>query len=269
MDILHITVLAVVQGITEFLPVSSSAHLVLVPALTSWPDQGIVFDIALHLGTLLAVLLYFWRDVGHVARGKWDILHGRLHTPQARLVSGLAVATLPILVFGMLLMGWVAESARFVPLLAATSIGFGLLLWYADQKPVTKPQNTDVHLQDALIFGLFQALAIIPGTSRSGACVTAGRLLGYNRQQAGRFGTLMAVPTIALSGVASVWDANLAALNWQTQAPALLSGMLIAFLCGLAGIHLLMSLLARSGYWPFVLYRIALGTALLVWYYCM
>ncbi len=266
MDFWHITVLAFVQGITEFLPVSSSAHLVLVPALTSWPDQGLIFDISLHLGTLCAVLLYFWRDMGRVLQGKWDILHGRLASTEAQLVFSLAVATIPVMLVGALFMGWVAAAGRLIPLLAGTSIFFGLLLWYADTRPVKKPYNT-ISLKDAFIFGLFQALAIIPGTSRSGACVTAGRLLGYNRQESGRFATLMAVPTIALSGIASLWGENLAAVNWENEAQALLTGILVAFLCGLAGIHILVRLLSRTGYWPFVIYRVLLGIGLLLWAY--
>jgi undecaprenyl-diphosphatase len=266
MDFLQVFLLAFVQGVTEFLPVSSSAHLVVVPVLLDWQDQGVVFDIAVHVGTLLAVILYFWRQVLGLLRGAQHTLCGRWHSEEARLVRALALSAVPLVLLALLLAGWASSTARSVPLLAITSIGFGLLLGWADKRPV-HPHKRQVSIQDALIFGCFQALAIVPGTSRSGACLTAGRLLGYNREVAGRFGTLMALPVIVMAGGYSLFKTGVAGVNWAVDAQVLLLGLGAAFLFALGGIHLLMTWLARTGYWPFVVYRVVLGVGLLVWFY--
>lgn len=265
MDSLQALTLAFVQGVTEFLPISSSAHLILVPYLFGWADQGVVFDIAVHVGTLGAVMLYFWRDVRTMACGKLDILRGRFTTHSAQLVWAVGLATLPLIALALVLSDWSATMGRSITVLATTSIVFGLLLWVADWRTVTK--TGDVTLRDAFWFGCAQALAIIPGTSRSGICVTAGRLLGYGRAQSGRFASLMAMPTIALAGLYSLLKTDVSGVNWSTDASAMAWGMAAAFMFALAGIHVLMTWSVRLGYWPYMVYRVVLGAVLLafVW----
>lgn len=258
--------LAVVQGITEFLPVSSSAHLVILPHVMGWTDQGIVFDIAVHVGTLLAVMLYFKRDVITIIGGKFDIVRGRWDTAGARLIMQLVIATIPVVVAALLLGDWQASVRDNIALIAWGSIGFGVLLAIVDYPTPKHSRTQGVSLFHALIFGLFQAAAIFPGTSRSGACVTAGRLLGYDRETAGRFGSLMAMPTILLAGLYSLVKTDLAGLNWQNDAMSLLVGMAFSCMCALVGIHILMKFLTKTGYWPFVIYRVGLGIVLLMWF---
>jgi undecaprenyl-diphosphatase len=265
-DNVQALLLAFIQGVTEFLPISSSAHLVLVPALLHWQDQGAIFDIAVHLGTLLAVIIYFWRQVGRLFSGVLDILRGCWSSENARLVQVLALSAIPIVILALFIAGWATGAARSIPLLAATSIGFGLLLGWADRRP-THSGKRKVSAIDALIFGCFQALAIIPGTSRSGVCLTAGRFLGYSREVAGRFGTLMALPVILMAGAYSLLKTDVAGVNWGEDTPVLLFGLGASFIFALAGIHLLMTWLTRVGYWPFVVYRVVLGVGLLVWFY--
>lgn len=266
MDILQIVVLAVVQGLTEFLPISSSAHLVLVPFLTHWPDQGIVFDIAVHLGSLLAVMCYFQQDVRRMFAGKVALLQGKWHTENARLVVCLALSTLPLLVVGVVVKDVVTHWGRLLPVLASTSIVFGLLLWWVDKKSVQKYTSINVvSFKHALIFGCFQALSVIPGTSRSGICATAGRWLGYNREVASRYASLMAMPVILILATYTIvaqMETVAAPFNWQQNPKALLLGVVLSFLAALAGIHLLMRLVVRLGFGPFVVYRVVLGVVL-------
>ncbi len=263
MDFIQVIVLAVVQGITEFLPVSSSAHLIVVPTLLKWPDQGVVFDISLHLGTLLAVMAYFKKETRAIAQGTLDIALFRRDTAGARMVFQLVLATIPIIFLALFLSDWQSNAGRNVKVLAWASIGFGILLGAADCMSVRHGKEQGVTMRDAFIFGLFQSLAIIPGTSRSGICVTAGRFLGYNRHTSGRFATLMALPTITIAGLYSLMKTDVTGLNWQVDAPVLLLGIAISFVVALIGIKILMSFLARVGYWPFMVYRILLGAVLL------
>lgn len=266
MDFFHVLILAVVQGITEFLPVSSSAHLILIPTLLGWPDQGVVFDVAVHLGTLAAVVVYFWRDMQILFRGQIDYLVLEFDAPDARVLTNLIIATLPLLIFAWFMKGIITEDARTLWVLGCTSIGFGLLLGAADLLPkkyTTKHSLMDMSMKDAFTFGLMQAFAIIPGTSRAGVCVTAGRLIGCSRDLAGRFGTLMALPVILIAGFYSFWHTDPATVNWADDSRVLGIALILSFFTALGGIHILMKLLTRIGYWPFVIYRVALGSFLL------
>ncbi|MBI1364230.1 MAG: undecaprenyl-diphosphate phosphatase [Proteobacteria bacterium] len=264
MTLLEIVTLGVVQGITEFLPVSSSAHLVLVPLLTGWPDQGIVFDIAVHLGTLGAVMWYFRADTWRMILGALDHVRGRFKTEDARLLQLLAVATIPVGIAGLLLKDFVETQGRSFVVLGLTSLIFGLLLGLADRRtegadvPVAK-----FGLKHVLMFGVLQALAVIPGTSRSGITMTAGRLLGLSRDTSAYFSMLMAIPVIVLVGGASAGDMFHAEINWHTALWDLLSGAAISFLAAMLAIHGLMKLIGKTGFWPFVLYRVVLGVILL------
>jgi undecaprenyl-diphosphatase len=307
MDFLQTVVLALVQGVTEFLPISSSGHLVLVPLLTPWADQGILFDIALHVGTLFAVMGYFWRESFQLLGGTGRLFCGQVSHPQTQLVLKLALATVPIVIFALLVEGFVAAGARSFLVLGITSIVFGLLLGWADMKagslgprqlgaflaiwwprwlapklyrkvaeslleaarkagprPQEKTSLAELGFWQALVFGLFQALAVIPGTSRSGVCMTAGRLLGFSRAGASRVALVMAIPTIALAGLYSLVSTVETGLNWQEDAPTFALGVGLSFISALAVIHILIKLVNKISFWPFVIYRLALGSMLLM-----
>lgn len=265
MPLLHLLVIAAVQGITEFLPISSSAHLILVPKLTGWTDQGVLIDIAVHVGTLGAVLLYFHRDVLRLARGFGHTAVGRA-TPERRLFWLLILATIPVMAAGLAIdrLGLTSD-LRSAGLIAGTTIGFGILLYVVDRTCLTVSQCEHVGVRGALFIGLAQVLALIPGTSRSGITMTAARYLGLERTEAARFSMLLSIPTIVAAGA-------LAGIElWQTgdvaiQGDAILAAGL-AFISALAALALMMSWLRRASFTPFVIYRLLLGGYLLYWLY--
>ncbi len=260
----HLLVLAVVQGLTEFLPVSSSGHLVLTSRVLGWADQGATIDIAVHVGTLLAVMVYFWRDVGRVTAGTLRLVTFR-GGPDARLAIMLLIATLPIVLAGFLARDMVETMFRNVELIAWATIGFALLLWLADRIGMTVQRIEHMGAFGALAIGLSQVLALIPGTSRSGITMTAGRFLGMERAEAARFSLLLSIPTIVGAGTlkgVEVWQAGDIALGYDA---AIAIGF--AFVAGIASIAVMMRWLQRSGFGPFVIYRIALGILLLWWIY--
>lgn len=264
MALYHILVLAVVQGLTEFLPISSSGHLVLTSRVLGWEDQGVAIDIAVHVGTLLAVIIYFWRDVGRVMAGTLRLATFR-GGPDARLAIMLLIATLPIVIVGFLAKDLVETVFRSVELIAWATIGFALLLWFADRIGMTVNRIEHVGAVGALLIGLSQVLALIPGTSRSGITMTAGRFLGMERAEAARFSMLLSIPTIigaaVLKGV-EVWQAGDVALGYDAA-----SAIGLSFVAGIASIAVLMRWLQTSSFGPFVIYRIALGILLLWWVY--
>ena len=264
MPLLHIFVLALVQGITEFLPISSSGHLILVPELTGWDDQGLVIDVATHVGTLAAVLLYFRRDVAAMAAGFLSLL-ARRPDGGARLAMLLVIATIPTVIAGAALHQIGPEILRSAAIIAWTTLGFGLLLGIVDRICPTAGRVEDITIGGAVAFGLAQVLALVPGTSRSGITMTAGRMLGLGREAAARFSLLMSIPTILAAGTLASWDlyrAGDVTLGLDALLAALLS-------CGaaLAAIALMMRWLRRASFLPFVIYRIVLGLGLLIWLY--
>jgi len=264
MALYHLLVLAVVQGLTEFLPVSSSGHLVLTSRVMGWEDQGIVIDIAVHLGTLLAVVIYFWRDVGRVIGGSLRLVTFR-GGPDARLAIMLLIATLPIVLAGFLAKDLVETVFRSVEVIAWATIGFALLLWLADRIGMTVQRIEHIGAVAALLIGLSQVLALIPGTSRSGITMTAGRFLGMERAETARFSLLLSIPTIIGAGVlegAEVWQAGDIALGYDA---AIAIGL--SFVAGIVSIAVMMRWLQTSSFAPFVIYRIALGILLLWWVY--
>lgn len=264
MALYHLLVLAVVQGLTEFLPVSSSGHLVLTSRVMGWEDQGIVIDIAVHLGTLLAVVIYFWRDVGRVIGGSLRLVTFR-GGPDARLAIMLLIATLPIVLAGFLAKDLVETVFRSVEVIAWATIGFALLLWLADRIGMTVQRIEHIGAVAALLIGLSQVLALIPGTSRSGITMTAGRFLGMERAEAARFSLLLSIPTIIGAGVlkgVEVWQAGDIALGYDA---AIAIGL--SFVAGIVSIAVMMRWLQTSSFAPFVIYRIALGILLLWWVY--
>lgn len=253
-------ILALVQGITEFLPISSSAHLILPGRLLGWPDQGIVFDIAVHLGSLLAVLYYFRRDCLALATGSLHAVAERRWNEDARLVLYLAVATLPVGLVGILLKDWVAGELRSIQVIAFTTIGFGLLLAAADRRR----GEGRLSLATALWVGCAQVLAIVPGTSRSGITMTAGLFCGLSREQAARFSFLLSIPVILAASLLAGKEA------WEIGADVSLEtlalGTVVSALTAYATIRLFLDWVQRVGFMPFVVYRCGLGVVLLaVW----
>ncbi len=264
MPLLHIVVLAVVQGITEFLPISSSAHLILVPTVTGWSDQGLALDVAVHVGTLGAVAVYLWRDVGMIFAGLVQATRRR-SSPGLHLLGLLVIGTVPVVIAGFLVKRYVGNGLRSVEVIAWASIGFGVLLYVIDRVSLTVKKMEHFGIGAAIAIGLAQVLALIPGTSRSGITMTAARMLGYERPDAARFSMLLSIPVIIASGILLGYDVYKAG-NVQLGFDALI-GAVIAFVTALIAIILMMSWLRRASFTPFVIYRVILGFVLLAWIY--
>lgn len=264
MTLLQILVLAIVQGITEFLPISSSGHLALVPAVTGWPDQGLDMDVAVHVGTLFAVLLYFWRDVWGMGAGLGRMARGR-RDPMGRLALQVAAATIPVVIVGYFAKDLIEAHTRSIAVIGWMTLVFGVLLWVVDRLCMTVKRAEHMSWVDVMTIGLAQVLALIPGTSRSGITMTAARLMGYERDESARISMLLSIPTILGAGVlagADIWQRG----DWQLTTAALMAAGL-AFVSALVAISLLMAWLRRASYTPFAIYRIILGTGLLLWAY--
>ncbi len=260
MPLLHLAVLAVVQGITEFLPVSSSGHLILVPIFTGWPDQGLLMDVAVHVGTLGAVLVYLSRDVLDMLGGFFDMLRGR-RAHKIALVGYIILATVPVIVAGYLLNLYYPGGFRSIMVIGWTTLCFGLFLALADWMGMTLRRMDHIRVTDALVIGLFQVLALIPGTSRSGITMSAARLLGFERQDAARFSMLLSIPVILGAGTLKgfeLYETDDVVLTYQVF---LAAGM--AFFMALIAISVMMAWLRRSTFAPFVFYRVGLGIFLL------
>jgi undecaprenyl-diphosphatase len=258
-ELLQIVILALVQGLTEFLPISSSAHLILVPVLTDWPDQGLAFDVAVHAGTLTAVVLYFRRELARMLVEWFASFKGGV-TPDARLAWAVLIGTIPVGLAGLLFKGVIETQLRSPIVIAVATIVFGLLLWYADRTGKRSKNEYGLLLLDVLIIGLAQALALIPGTSRSGITITAALMLGLNREAAARFSFLLSIPVIFLAGSLETMEyLNTASV---ADAQALLIGALISAVSAYACIHYFLKLLERIGMMPFVAYRLVLGVVL-------
>lgn len=258
--LLHLIVLAVVQGITEFLPISSSAHLILVPVFTGWADQGLSLDVAMHIGTLVAVVLYFRRDVAMLLTGAVDIARRR-STPAARLTLQIIAATLPVVVAGFLLKDRIESDWRSPVLIMVTTAAFGVLLWTADRRADRAEGTIDgLTWRDVALIGAAQALALVPGVSRSGITMTVALLLGQRRPEAARFSLLLSIPTTAAAGFLGAMDL-VGTQDAALRTDALIAGGL-AFLSALAAIAGLMAWLRRASFTPFVIYRLVLAGVL-------
>lgn len=262
MSLLHLLILALIQGITEFLPISSSGHLILLPQLTGLDDQGIVIDVAVHLGTLVAVVIFFWRDVAMVLGGVPDLLRGRITNPGARMALLLAVATIPVIVLGLLLkQTGLLPQLRSITVIGWTMLLFGILLYVADKRSSEERLAQSWTMKDAIIMGLWQAVALIPGTSRSGITITGARFMGFERHDAARLSMLMSIPTILASGALTAVD-----LIGTTNSQLLTDGAIaaaMACVAALAALSLMMRLLNAVSFTPYVIYRIILGVILL------
>lgn len=264
MDTPHIVWLALVQGLTEFLPVSSSAHLILVPSLLGWPDQGLAFDVAVHLGTLIAVVAYFRRDIAALVPALLGSL-GELRSPSAfspdaRLAWGVIVGTIPAGLVGLAFRGVIETSLRSPLVIATTTVVFALVLWWADRRARLTRDEHSLGWGDFLFVGCAQALALVPGTSRSGITITAGLLLGLTREAAARYSFLLSIPIIVLSGLGVTRDLleSVDPVDWTALGLGTAIASVSAFLC----IHLFLAFINRIGMLPFVLYRLALGALL-------
>jgi len=262
MPLLQLFLVAVIQGITEFLPVSSSGHLILLPGLTTLEDQGQVIDVAVHVGTLFAVILYFWSDAKSAIIGLPRLMIGRADTQGACLALLLLIASVPVIAFGLILhlTGLDAEM-RSVKVIGWAMLIFGVVLYWADQTGPRAKDDSKWNLQDAMVMGVWQAVALIPGTSRSGITITGARFLGYSRHDAAKIAMLMSIPTIFASGfllgAESVITANMAVLRDGAIAA------LFAFLSALIALSVMMKLLNRLSFTPYVIYRVMLGLILL------
>lgn len=261
METAHIIWLALVQGLTEFLPVSSSAHLILVPKVLGWSDQGLAFDVAVHLGTLIAVVSFFRKDILKLFLAWVHSIQGKGMTPEARLAWGVLVGTLPAGMVGLLFKDHIEMYLRSPLVIAATTIVFGLLLWFADKRAKLQRDELSLSWPDFLVIGGAQAMALIPGTSRSGITITAGLLLGLTREAAARYSFLLSIPIIILSGFGVTSDllASTEPVDWN----ALLLGTVLAALSAFACIHFFLAWINRIGMLPFVIYRLLLGAFLL------
>ncbi|MEM1175652.1 MAG: undecaprenyl-diphosphate phosphatase [Pseudomonadota bacterium] len=258
---LQVVVLAIVQGISEFLPISSSGHLVLVPVAFGWSDQGLAFDVAVHFGSLIAVCLFFWDDIKAMIRGGLNLLGLKFDGPEATMALGIALGTIPAAVAGLTMAGWIEANLRDPSVIVFTLAGYGILMVVADRLGKRDKNITDITLKHAFIIGCAQALALIPGTSRSGVTITAGRFLGFDRRDAARFSFLLSVPVILLAtvyemGSLVVRDAD---VPWAQFGVAVVVSAIVAYI----SIDFFMRVVSRIGLLPFAIYRIVLAAVIL------
>jgi len=258
---LQIIVLAIVQGLTEFLPISSSGHLVLVPKIFGWTDQGLAFDVAVHFGSLAAVLLFFRQDIAALLRGGVQVLGAKVETIEARMAFGIALGTIPAAIAGLLLAGWIENNLRSPAVIVVTLSAYAVLMLLADRYGKRSRSITDVTIKDAVMIGVAQALALIPGTSRSGVTITAAMALGFERQDAARFSFLLAVPVILLASVYELGGLMLSEgpVAWGELALAAVISSIVAYL----SIDFFMRFVSRIGLLPFAIYRLLLAGAIL------
>jgi undecaprenyl-diphosphatase len=260
LDFIQVIVLAIVQGITEFLPISSSGHLVLVPRFMGWPDQGLAFDVAVHVGTLSAVLFYFRDDLRVMIRAWLRSLGGAGVDPDARLAWAVLIGTIPVGLVGFLFSDEIETYLRSPMLIAATTAGFGIVLGAADRFGSRTRDEHSLQLKDVLLIGAAQALALVPGTSRSGITMTAGLALGLNRAAAARFSFLLSIPVIVLAGGLETLHlvSSPQPVVWRDLFLAVVLSAASAYLC----ITLFLKFLESRGMLPFVLYRLVLAAVI-------
>jgi len=262
MPLLTLVLAALIQGITEFLPVSSSGHLILLPALTGMDDQGQVIDVAVHVGTLFAVILYFWSDVRIALGGLFRLMRGKIDTKGAFLALCLILATIPVIIVGLILkLTGIDIMMRSVAVIGWTMIIFGIVLYWADQTGKTERTADQWSIKHAVTMGLWQAISLIPGTSRSGITITAARQLGYKREDGAKIAMLMSIPTIIAAGTLAGFEVATTA-NVQAAKDGAIAAIL-AFFAALLSLSLMMRLLKSVSFTPYVIYRVILGVVLL------
>ena len=257
---LQVVVLAIVQGLTEFLPISSSGHLVLVPNAFGWTDQGLAFDVAVHFGSLVAVLLFFRRDIGALLRGGVQLLGREIESIESRMALGIALGTIPAALAGLMFAGWIEANLRSPSIIVITLSGYAILMIIADRFGKRTRDITTISVRDAVLIGLAQALALIPGTSRSGVTITAAMALGFERQDAARFSFILAVPVILLAALYELGGLLMAEVPvaWQQLGIAAVISGIVAYL----SIDFFMRFVSRIGLLPFAIYRLFLATVI-------
>lgn len=260
MDIVQAIILALIQGITEFLPISSSGHLILPKEVLGWPDQGLAFDVAVHVGTLAAVVLYFRKEIGEIIVGGFQTLGGNFSNPAGKLAWMIVIATIPAGLAGLAFNDFIEANLRSSIVIATTTILFGILLGFADLKKNITKDIYQIGIMAALVIGCAQALALIPGTSRSGITITAALMLGFSRDSAARFSFLMSIPIILLSGGFKGLDLIGQQIDWLALVVGVAVSAISAYIC----IHYFLSFINRLGMMPFVYYRLVLGLGLIV-----
>lgn len=261
MNLLQIFILSLVQGLTEFLPISSSGHLVLAPHLFGWADQGMAFDVAVHLGTLIAVVWYFKKDVREMFYAGIGIVTGQNPTTATHFFKALVIATIPAGIAGLMFSGLIERDFRAPIVIATTTIVFGIVLWLSDVYKKEHRDEHDINYKDALLIGLAQVLALIPGTSRSGITMTAGLALGLGREAAARFSFLLAIPVITLASLLQIFKLvrSSQAVDWLALFLGVVVSAVSAYLC----IRVFLSWIEKVGFLPFAIYRVVLGIAII------
>lgn len=265
MDLLHAIVLGVVQGLTEFLPVSSSGHLILVPKLFGWDDQGLAFDVGLHAGTLVALLAYFWRDWATMALCGLDDLRNRglavrRYQQPSKLLLLIALGSIPAAIAGLAFNSWIEDNLRQPWLVALMLIAVGVVMLIADRGSRRNRSVGDLGIADAIVIGVSQAFALFPGVSRSGATISTGLVRGLDRESAARFAFLLGTPAFVGAALLKFKDLTGDAVDSTDLAVGFLTSALVGF----AVIHFLLGFLRRRSLTAFVIYRFGLGTLVLV-----
>lgn len=258
MDIIQAISLALLQGLTEFLPISSSAHLILLPVLLGWDDQGLAFDVAVHVGTLTAVIFFYRKNLRQIILAWCGSIVGKGVTDDSKLAWYVVLGTIPVGLVGITLPDVVETTLRSPLVIAGATIIFAFLLWFAAKQ--AKELRSTITLLDAIVFGLFQALALIPGTSRSGITITAGLLTGLQREHAARFSFLLSIPVIALAGM--VKGLELYKSTEPVMWDLILIGASLSAVVAYFSISWFLKLLDKIGMMPFVYYRLILGVFL-------
>ena len=264
MELIQITLLALLQGLTEFLPISSSAHLILFPRFTDWADQGLAFDVAVHLGTLTAVVFYFRRELRTILADFIQSLLQRKLVGESRLAWAVGLGTIPVGIAGLLFKDYIELELRSPQVIAWATVVFALLLWWADRLPQRVRDEHGLTWRDIVVIGIAQAIALIPGTSRSGITMTAGLMMGLTRTAAARFSFLLSIPVIVLAG--GLHGIELAQQATPVDWSSLILGTAISAVSAYLCIHFFLKLLERVGMFPFVIYRLILAAILFAIY---
>jgi len=261
LDSFQAVVLAFVQGLTEFLPISSSGHLILLPIFLGWPDQGLAFDVMVHLGTLIAVLIYFRQEVYLILRDTLASAFGAAHTEFSRIGWQIAFATIPVGLVGFFWGGWVESGLRDPRIIGMTMILFAGVLWWVDKHNTQARTLSMLNWRDVLLIGCAQAISLMPGVSRSGMTIAAALLMGLNREAAARFSFLMAIPVIILAGGLKGVELvqSEVAIDWRIMLLGVTVSALVAYAC----IHWFLGFIRRFSMLPFALYLLVLGVFIL------
>ncbi len=263
MTTLNLILISILQGITEFLPVSSSGHLILFSKFTTFPDQGVAMDIAVHVGSILAVMIYFSEEIYKMLMGLWKTYFlPNFKNPGNKLFYLIIIATIPAIFAGLAFHEHGTEFVRNTKLIGWTILIFGIILYFADKFGMTIKKTDHLTICDALMIGIAQCFALIPGTSRSGITMTVGRILGLERREAAKFSMLLSIPTIFGAGLLVAYEL------WQNNDFAsvvyAIDSITYSFIASILAIYMMMWWLKKSTFLPFVIYRVALGTFLLL-----